>query len=90
MMTEGTATPWSLWIETEARPPRRWGNLAITLAAGVLLGTALAAGAADRIYDAFGPREIAPARAGEVRELPPEWRATIRPAPYDRMFMKRS
>jgi hypothetical protein len=89
MMSEGTATPWSLWIEAETRPRRRLLALAAGLAIGVLLGSALTAVAADRLYDASRPREIAPAREWPVRELPPEWRWTARPVPYERMFMKR-
>jgi hypothetical protein len=89
MMTDGTATPWNLWIgRTEDRPPRRWGNLAITLGLIVLLGAALTSRAADPIYDALRPPEIAPA-AGGVRDLPPEWRWAIEPVRYERMFMKR-
>jgi hypothetical protein len=89
MMTEGTATPWSLWIESEARPRRRWTHLAAALAIGALMGSALTAVAADRIYDAHHPTEVASVREWPAREIPPEWRYRIRPVPYEHMYRSR-
>jgi hypothetical protein len=91
MTSEGISTPWDPFLELETRSRRRQASLAIGLVIGTLLGSALTAVAADRIYDAHvrRPAQAAAARAWPARELPPEWRYEVPRVDYERMFRTR-